>query len=200
MNSVIYRSCVVAAALVVMSGASAACADVIYNEAIDGDFSGDRFAPTQLQLQPGSNELFGVLAGSKKKGIDRDYYSITIPEGHVLAQLNLRAYDSFDAVAFIGIQPGDTFPNDPDSVGPGDLMGWVHFGSSELGLDILPIMGSNGQGFTPPLPAGTYTFWSQQIGKQAEYAFDFVVEVPAPSGVAIMLSSMILVCKRRRSH
>src|SRR5687767_4432107 len=100
--------------------AGPARADVIYNEMVQGDISDDRFAPTQLTLSPGSNDLFGIMSGGNKKGVDRDYFSITIPEGHVLAQLILGVYSSPDFAAFIAIQPGPVFPNDPDTVGPDD--------------------------------------------------------------------------------
>jgi hypothetical protein len=174
-------------------------ADVVYNEMVQGDISDDRFAPTQLTLSPGSNDLFGIMSGGNKKGIDRDYFSITIPEGHVLAQLILGVYSSPDFAAFIAIQPGPVFPNDPDTVGPDDLMGWAHFGPAEKWQDLLPIMGANGQGFTPPLPAGTYTFWAQQTDDYTDYALDFVVEVPAPASAAIVMMSLGLAVRRRRA-
>ena len=48
-------------------------------------------------------------------------------------------------------------------------------------------MGANGQGFTPPLPAGTYSFWAQQTGEPTIDILDFVVTVPSP-GTALPLA------------
>jgi len=89
--------------------------------------------------------------------IDRGYFSITIPQGYALSQLILEQYFSADPVAFIGIQPGPIFPNDPATVNPSDLLGWMHFGVDDVGADLLPLMGANGQGFVPPLSGGGRT-------------------------------------------
>src|SRR5215210_758055 len=169
-------ACRAAVAAALLAGASQG--GVIWNESVQGDLSDNRFAPTHLPLAPGSNELFGVLSGANSQGFDRDYYSITIPDGYVLYHIVLELYFSTDFAAFVAVQPGPIFPDDPETVSPGDLLGWAHFGPDEQSMDLLAIMGTNGQGFTPPLPAGTYSFWAQQIDDFTEYAFDFVVEVP----------------------
>jgi hypothetical protein len=182
--------------------ASVAHADVIWVESVQGDLSDDRFAPTHLQVGPGENELFGILSGANGQGgIDRDYYSITVPDGYVLSHIVLDAYYSPDFAAFIGIQPGPIFPNDPETVHPGDLLGWMHFGPDDVNMDLLPIMGSHGQGFTPPLAAGTYTFWAQQLDDYTEYDLNFVVEVPGPTGAVVMVGApLVMVARRRRGR
>ena len=110
-----------------------------------------------------------------------------MPAGYTLSAIILEQYLSSDPVAFLGIQPGPTFPNDPETTAPGDLLGWLHFGADQVGLDLLPLMGANGQGFTPPLPAGTYSFWAQQTGEPTIDILDFVVTVPSP-GTALPLA------------
>jgi len=191
-----------AAAIAFSAGRSHA--GIIWNEQFDGDLSDDRFAPTTLQVAAGDNELLGILAGATggpEGGIDRDYYTFTIPDGHALTAIVLTAYLSPDFTAFLGVQPGAVFPDDPNTVIPSDLLGWVHFGPIDVGTDLLPEMGFHGQGFTPPLPAGTYSFWTQQTDDYTDYAMIFVIEeVPAPTSclIAGALGTMIGVRRARR--
>jgi hypothetical protein len=175
-------------------------AAIFYDEFHQGDLSNNRFAPTPFTLTAGDNELIGELAGPDVSGnIDRDYYSVTIPSGYVLSQLTLEFYVSADYQAFIGIQPGPIFPNDPSTVQPGDLLGWLHFGPPYVNTDILPLMGGNGQGFTPPLPAGTYSIWAQQLDDVTDYEMDYVVTpVPAPGCLAAAGLLGIVLSRRRR--
>ena len=78
----------------------------------------------------------------------------------------------------------------------GSYLGYAHFGTGATngnlpptdltGVDILPIIGNNtlasgSQGFTPPLSAGDYTFFIQQLGASTAYQFDFnVIAAPLP--------------------
>jgi len=188
---------VLALALIAPLGASA---DVVYDEGAQGDLSGDRFAPTPFDLAEGSHDFFGVMAGRNDAGeVDLDYYSITIPDGYALASITLGAYVSDDFAAFLGIQPGAVFPDDPDTVSPGDLLGWAHFGSQEVDTDLLALMGTNGVGFTTPLAAGTYSFWAQQTGTFTEYSLTFnVVEVPAPAAAGAFAAAAFAASVRRR--
>src|SRR6186713_630801 len=133
---------------------------LLYDEFAQGDLSNNRFSPTPFNLPVGISQLLGNMEGDVGGVIDRDYFSITIPQGHVLSQLVLEQYFSNDPVAFIAIQPGPIFPNDPATVTPEDLMGWLHFGAEHVGLDLLPLMGAQGQTFSPPIQAGTYSFWA----------------------------------------
>jgi hypothetical protein len=184
-------------AIVVLSAAAGARAQVIYNEFVQGDISDNRFAPTALVLSEGSNILLGFMAGAQGPTVDLDYFSITIPAGLQLDQIILTEYFSQDPVAFLAIQPGPIFPNDPLTVEPGDLMGWTHLEVGQVGLDVLAIMGTQGQGFTPPLPAGVYTFWAQQLGEPTDYTLDFVV-TPAPGSAALLAAGGVFVLRRRR--
>lgn len=181
-------------------GRVAGAQGVIWDEQSQGDLSGDRLMPTALTLSPGDNLLFGIITGDDGTGrIDRDYFSVTIPSGYRLTQLVFGSYLSKDAAAFIGIQPGPVFPNAPEGVTPGDLLGWAIFGAELVGSDILPIIGSNGQGFTPPLEAGTFSFWVQQTGEFTEWSADFVVEeVPAPGSVSMLVIAASMTGIQRR--
>src|SRR5688572_20519470 len=191
--------CTVVIAAMGVSGAPAR-GDVIWNEPAQGDLSDDRFAPTPLVLSEGSNELFGVMQGGDGEVFDRDFFSVTVPEGHVLSRIVLRFYFSVDRTAFIAVQPGAVFTEDPDAPDPSAILGWTHFGPADVGDDLLALMGMNGQGFVPPLGAGTYSFWAQQADNFTEYALDFVVEVPGPGGAGVMVMLIGLAGGRRRAR
>jgi hypothetical protein len=177
-----------------VAAATAGAQPVIWDELSQGDLSNDRFHPTALAPPPGVSQLVGAMDGEVNGIVDRDYFSITIPQGYVLSQLILEQYFSNDPVAFIGIQPGPIFPDDPATVMPGDLLGWLHFGDGYVGMDLLPLMGANGQGFAPPLTGSVYTFWAQQTGEPTTYVLDFVVTVPAPS---VVLPFALIALRRR---
>jgi hypothetical protein len=186
-----------AAALVGTAVASPALASV-YNEPTAGDFSDDRLAPTALPLAFGDTTLFGIASGIRLDDtFDRDYFTITIPAGQRLASASLDSYVSADQAAFIGLVAGPNFPLTPEDTGPDDLLGWSLFGSSQVGLDLLAVMGNNGQGFTGGLGPGTYSFWVQQIGPATEYSLTFNV-VPTPGATSLVVAAGVLAAGRRR--
>lgn len=177
-----------------------ASASVLWNEMSGGDLSDNRLAPTSLALLPGDNELFGIMSGERDGGgFDVDYFTVTIPAGYQLSQVMLDHYDSFDAVAFMAIQPGSIFPDDPDTVDPGDLLGWTHFGTLQLGQDLLTTMSITTARFTPPLTGTHYTFWVQQLDDYTDWTGRFVVtEIPAPGVAYSFLCACVPLCRRRR--
>ncbi len=69
--------------------------------------------------------------------------------------------------------------------------------------DILPLMGAAGDGasgFTPPLPAGAYAFWIQELRQATTYRFDFeIAPVPQPSTWTMLLAGLALLgsCARQ---
>lgn len=193
-----HRPLAIVASFALFSGC--ANAQVLWDELGQGDLSDDRFHPTQLTLQPGSNVLFGIIDGDDGTGnIDRDYFTFTVPAGYQLSEITLTNYFSVDFAAFFGVQPGPVFPDDPDTVRPGDLLGWTLFGGSLQGSDILPLMGANGRTFAAPLPAGTYSFWAQQLDNYTEWAPDFVVtEAPGVGGVGVGGAALFMWPRRRR--
>lgn len=185
-------------AVVALMFAASAPGQVFWNEGVDGDLSGDRLAPNAFVLNPGANTLLGVLEGVSNEGeLDRDFFSITIPAGFELTQINLTSYVSDDFAAFIGIVPGSIFNLDPDDIAPSDLFGWTLFGPFDVGVDLLAELGANGMGFTPPLPSGTYSFWVQQTGSFTAWSADFVV-VPAPGAALAVVMGGIFGSGRRR--
>jgi MYXO-CTERM domain-containing protein len=172
--------------------------DTIWNEAVNGDLSGDRFVPTSLVLSQGTNS---ILATSVQG--DREYVTLTLSAGLQLDSIMLVSYVSNDPLAFIGVQSGTTFTEPPTGANVANLLGWTHFGSNPntIGTDILDNMGvgAGAMGFTPPLPGGIYTFWIQQTGvNMATYQLDFIVS-PAPGAMSLLVLAGLAGGRRRRS-
>jgi hypothetical protein len=180
--------------------AHGAGAVVIHDEAVNGDLSNNRLAPTVLNLGFGVNS---IIATSQTG--DLEYYSIVLPAGGALVAINVTAYSQAD-IAFIAVQSGAIFTEPNAGANPANLLGYAHFGVSNgtLGTDILDNMGQGPWpgpapiGFVPPLAPGTYTFWTQQTGPLATaYQLDFIVPEPGTFGLlALGLAALGL---RRRT-
>lgn len=170
-----------------------AAAGVAWDEANDGDLSGNRLAPTAVSVALGGNQLIGQTIRD-----DLDYVTFQVPAGAQLTALYLDHYLSEDFTAFIGLQAGSVFTEPNVGANPANLLGYSHFGDGvgNVGTDILDDLGqgAGSQGFTPPLPAGDYTLWIQQTGMSlTEYAFDLRIEaVPEPSTLALGLATLAL--------
>lgn len=182
--------------IVLALAVSTAPAGIVYDEGVDGDFSGDRFNPTDLVLSEGVNLITATSIRD-----DREYVTLTIPAGLQLDSLVLVSYVGLDETAFIGVQAGDIMSEPSSGANPANLLGWTHFGpgAGNVGADILPEigMGFDAIGFTPPLPGGDYTFWIQQTGTSAAtYTMAFNVS-PEPASL-VLLSAALMFLRRRR--
>lgn len=148
-----------------------------YDEGTSGDLSDDRLAPDTMALEFGSNVVTSTQQGDSL-GRDIDYLHVIVPAGMELTNLNVDGYigDPGD-LAFLGVQAGTTFTVDAENAKASDLLGGVVYGDFDIGFDILPGIGSLGGaiGFTPPLPAGSYTWWFNQTGGLTGSTLDFVV-------------------------
>ncbi len=179
-----------------------------WDEAVNGDLSGDGLAPNFVSLSAGSNLLRGTTgrdAGTSL--VDRDYFSISVPAGFELSSMTvLEGTASIGFGSFIGLVAGNTVPVSPDAPDASGLLGWTLYDAGNVGGDLLlfmspPSFGSTG--FTPPLPAGEYSFWIQETGTGvATYNFDMnLVAVPEPATLLSMLAGLALLtaARRRRS-
>src|SRR5947209_6118320 len=85
---------------------STAYAASTYSEAIAGDLSNSGLTPTVLSFTAGSNQVSGTT-GRGSNGIDRDYFTFTVPSGNQLTSiLELAGTSVGGAISFIGIQAG----------------------------------------------------------------------------------------------
>ncbi len=188
----------VAAAL---GGGAGAVGAASLDEASFGDLSGDRLAPTVWLLDgttvgPNGQSGQNVLSGStgRAAAVDRDYLSIVVPEGYVWSELRVGQQTTTGGAggAFIGLAAGAFMPVAADAPSAQGLLGWRHYGLADRGTDILddmavPAFGSSG--FAPPLGAGTYTVWIQELALGSYgYRFNFVL-LPVPQPAAAVLGA-----------
>jgi len=214
-SSVTKKSLFSAAVCALLAAAPAKA--IIFDEAVSGDLSNDKAAPTALTLTPGLNSVIGTVAGFPPAGSDpQDWVSFTIPTGFVMTSYVNSKYGSTDDQGFTGFQSGSSFLGDEFTAG--NYAGYAHFGtgatnpdgsppSSTVGVDLLPLMANpsfapGATGFTPPLAAGTYTFLIQQ-GNPAttSYQFDMNVRpVPEPGSSLCLLGvgGLAILALRRR--
>jgi len=215
-SSVTKKSLFSAAVCALLAAAPAKA--TIYDEAVSGDLSNDKGAPTALTLTPGLNSVIGTVAGFPQFGgtDPQDWVSFTIPTGFVMTSYVNSKYDSTDDQGFTGFQFGSSFSG--DEFVAGSYAGYAHFGtgatnpdgsppSSTLGVDLLPLMANPSfapgtTGFTPPLAAGTYTFLIQQ-GNDVTTSYQFemnVRSVPEPGSSLCLLGmgGLAILALRRR--
>ena len=188
-------------AALIMAGvfAGSVSADLMWDEAIDGDLSGDYLNPTQLFTKGVNNHVRFTTVGSE----DKEYFTFEVAEGFELVAIVL---DNFETdpegnLGFIGIAQGDVFPTPPDAPDVTSLLGYYLPGVSDIGSDIMQAMGNGGgsQGFSGPLGAGSYSFWAQETAASDDvWDLNFIVtEVPAPGALAL-IGVAGLAARRRR--
>lgn len=177
---------------------AAAQASVIYDESVSGDLSNSGATPTVLTVGLGSNEVFGTT-GKTNNTIDRDYFTFTVPAGEVLSAITvLPGTQTLGTLgeSFIGMEAGPQVTIGTSPTDASGLLGWLHYGTGDIGVDILPLMGSAGDGasgFTAPLPSGTYSFWVQEASAgTVHYGFDFTIATPEPGSQALLLAGLTL--------
>ena len=173
-----------------------------YDESVYGDLSDDPNAPTLLGTLPvGSHTLAATFVRN-----DYDLVTFTVAPGTYLNSIVLNAYGG-STFSFSGIQAGPIWTADLGfDVDPAPLLGWVLFGETMIATDILDdyALGAGTIGFTPPLPAGTYTLELQETGPFPATAQFMLNVVPEPSTFAlasVAMASIIgaaRVARRRR--
>ncbi|MGN6717759.1 MAG: PEP-CTERM sorting domain-containing protein [Candidatus Binatia bacterium] len=218
--SLLTKKCLLSAAVCVLLATAVARA-TIYKEAVSGDLSDDKAAPTALTLTPGFNSVSGTVAGFPEFGgtDPQDWVSFTIPTGFVMISYVNAKFVAGDGQGFTGFQSGSSFSG--DEFVAGSYTGYAHFGtaaqnpdgnpnaSSTVGVNLLPLMAD--PNFAPgttnpvfPLGAGTYTFLIQQGDPTVtQYRFNMTlrpVAAPEPGSSMCLLAmgSLATLALRRR--
>ncbi len=170
-----------------------------FDEAVSGDISNDRLAPTVVALAAGSNFVQGHFGQSPVPNVrDLDYFTVTVPAGHRLDAIVLTSLVAGGANAFLGVQVGPVMTMASTSVDPSPLLGWTHTYTNQIGTNLLPAMAITG-----PLAAGSYTFWSQETDTSAvwTYGYNFQVSalavappasVPVPTWALMVLAAALV--------
>jgi hypothetical protein len=175
---------------------TAAHGSTIYNETVSGDLSNNGLAPTLLTFSLGPNDVLGSTGKSAAGVIDRDYFTFTVAPGLELTGITvLPGTQTLGALgeSFIGVQTGPEVTVSTAATDATGLLGWDHYGADDIGVNILPAMGTSGlnsTGFTGPLPAGTYSFWVQEASVgSVNYGLEFTV-APEPASWTMLLTGM----------
>lgn len=208
-QGLLLTSMAVAAALLPATASAGAVGAVGgWDEAVNGDLSGDGLAPSFVALTEGSNILRGTTGRNADTSlVDLDYLTISVPSGFELtSMLVLDGTASIGFGSFIGLVGGNTFPVPPSTPDASGLLGWTLFDAGNVGGDLLLFMSApsfGSVGFTPPLPAGDYSFWIQETGiGVASYNFDMTLAaVPEPATALSLLGGLALLtaaARRRR--
>lgn len=184
-NTSIARGC----ALASMLGAAASLSAAGYDESAQGDLSTVSSAPTHISLTLGDNVIQGTTGRAVTGGpVDRDFFQFTIPAGQQLTSITPLRGTTFagaGSLSFIAVVSGDSFGATAPTTATG-LLGYHHYGPSEIGTDILDDIGAGAGsiGFTAPLGPGNYAFWIQETAvASVNYAFSFnKTQVSAPEG------------------
>ena len=180
---------------------------VIHDEGIDGTadpLSTNNQAPTDLgSLSHGSNIVRGYIESAKSVG-NVDVFTFTVEPGFELSSLETLEYayptppaNPNERNAFLAFNDDTTFPYNAFELDINEnpfLDESLFLGGTVFGLDDLPEAGGGnllpraavvtGRGYTPPLPAGTYTFYVQQTGPANSYALNFRVTSVAKQEVS----------------
>jgi hypothetical protein len=178
---------------------TAANGSTIYDESVSGDLSNSGLAPTPVTVSVGSNDLFGTT-GKTGNTIDRDYFSFNVGQGEELTAITvLPGTQTLGTLgeSFIGIESGPEVTVSTAATDATGLLGWYHYGTADIGVNILPTMGTSGlgsAGFTGPLPEGTYSFWVQEASAgTVPYGLDFTIAAtPEPASWTMLLAGVAM--------
>lgn len=191
------RKLFLASYLFFVLGSTMAQAQIVWDEGSNGDLSGDRLNPTNINLAMGVNGLIVTTVSG-----DLDYFHVHLGQGMQVDQLNLVSWSGIDQRGFMALQEGSVFTEPPVGTDVSKLLGYSHIGpgAGNLGMDLLPFLaaGPGSMGFTPPLKGSDYSFWLNQTGGNAvTYRMDFVV-TPEPCSILALTGIVMAVARRRK--
>jgi len=151
-----------------------ATAAIVYDEAGSGDLSNSGLTPTLISVAEGENQVFGTT-GTGAAGPDRDYFTFTVPAGLELVAVAVLPGTTTAGVSFFGVESGSQVTVPPNAGSAAGLLGWHHYTPADGNIiNELSIPAAGSSGFTPPLGAGSYAFWVQELSPGTyNYGFDF---------------------------
>jgi hypothetical protein len=152
-----------------------------------------------VDLVAGSNIMSATQEGEGDglNGVrDRDYFTVSVPEGFQLTGVELKGYENTNTAApdgFLAFQQGPEVTVNPETGENVDqLQGAIIYGASDVDTDLLATMrgGFDNPGGSQTLPAfdqpltGELTFWLNQGAGPSTATLDFIVE-PLPVELSI---------------
>lgn len=167
-----------------------------------GDFSTDAANPSAIVLPEGGETT--IVSNLEGGHLDRDFITVTIPDGYRLADLILTDYQADPGNAgFIGLKLGGDFVTDPPIPGlgntpdgvvePGDLEGGHIINDGDIGTDLLPAMNASPfgfAGFDEDALTGDVTIWLNQGGSASEATLTFVTEeISVPGNIVAAINA-----------
>lgn len=166
-------------------GVSPALADTIHDEAIDGDLSTLAASPTPLPIGVGGNTIIGTVNFSGNAAGDRDFFTLTVPDGQEITDINLLAWSPAD-IGFFAVNSGPTgFV--PGTATNGSFLAGAHINANRVGADLLFdfvfLSITTNSLAEQRLGPGTYTFVIQQTSNLvSSYSLEFVLSAPQCPG------------------
>ena len=162
--------------------------DVVFDEAVEGDFSGSPTAPTDLGSIADPVLILQGSVQSGSAGDVRDYVTFEVPEGSTLDAARLLRYvdgttGQSGNTGYCFLDSGSTSVI-PSANTSGSFLGGSHLNRARFAdatvnmLDRLSSGVQGGTGFSLPLGPGAYTFEVQQTGSQRnvyEIRFEFTL-------------------------
>ena len=163
------------------------------------DISGSGAAPTQFSLVEGSNTISNTVVNAQGTGTtttrDVDIFTVLVPEGFTLSEVNITNFVSADDVGFAAVIEGNSFPVDFASNGldSSGFLGIALFGDNNNLLEDLsdgigsnPIIGFDSDvGLVGGIGGTSYTFLVQQNGDNViDFTFDYVLTETASTATA----------------
>ena len=188
-----------------------------FNEALDGDLSGDFSAPTSLgPLGAGAFTVSGSVFNSDQDDAfapggeagDYDVLTFSLAEGLSVDSITLDAFAG-GGLAFLGLERGTSLSVNTSIAGAAfvpNAAGLSLVGAADVATDLLPgLLDGSGAGQAPGsplgtafLPAGDFTLAIQNTGPNVNaYALTFNV-VPEPTSAAAAAGLAGLLLRRRR--
>ncbi|MEM8873208.1 MAG: PEP-CTERM sorting domain-containing protein [Planctomycetota bacterium] len=180
------RKCIFSAAAAAVFGISTvASAAIVYDEAVDGDFSNDAGAPTPVVLVDGLSTISGTIGGAE----GRDVFTFTIGAGESVDSIILAEYSQDNTTSMdVDLDGSDLgLVTLRDEFVTGELLG-----TQVLGTDVaLP----------SSLGPGTYVFNLAEFGAALDYQLDITfvgAAIPEPASLGLLSAAGLGLIRRRK--